>query len=245
MLRKSSTLARPLDYWKAAVEMAKVTGSCCHYQRRFQTATPTLKDSSSCLVIAIIKPHAATLPHVVDEIVDTIRDNGLDISRSRRMHLTRQQAEELYKEHRGRFFFQRATEMMSSGEVIALLLHGKDAVKRWRSLMGPTKVSKTKLTHPVTIRGRFGLTDTRNAVHGSDSPESTKRECQLLFPEFKMDKWDGMEDCPKDRQNKEESGTVWSMMAATLKVLGTARSLLKDLSHLSKGTRKLAKSMKG
>lgn len=50
--------------------------------------------------------------------------------------------------------------------------------------MGPTKVFKSMFSHPNSIRGLFGLTDTRNACHGSDSPESVTREINIIFPDF-------------------------------------------------------------
>lgn len=55
--------------------------------------------------------------------------------------------------------------------------------------MGPTKVFKTRYTHPHTIRGQFGLSDTRNCSHGSDSPETVKREIDFFFPEFNDSKF--------------------------------------------------------
>lgn len=70
-----------------------------------------------------------------------------------------------------------------------LVLAGDNAIAKWRNLMGPTKVFKTIFTHPESIRGRFGLTDTRNACHGSDSTESAKREIALFFPEFDANEW--------------------------------------------------------
>lgn len=57
----------------------------------------------------------------------------------------------------------------------------------WRQLLGPTKVFKTIYSHPESIRGLFGLTDTRNACHGSDSPESAVHEIRKIFPDFKLE----------------------------------------------------------
>jgi nucleoside-diphosphate kinase len=57
----------------------------------------------------------------------------------------------------------------------------------WRNLLGPTKVFKSIYSHPESIRGLFGLTDTRNACHGSDSPESVAEEIKKVFPDFKLD----------------------------------------------------------
>lgn len=70
-----------------------------------------------------------------------------------------------------------------------LVLAGDNAIAKWRSLMGPTKVFKTIFSHPESIRGQFGLSDTRNACHGSDSTESAKREIGIFFPEFDANKW--------------------------------------------------------
>lgn len=55
--------------------------------------------------------------------------------------------------------------------------------------MGPTKVFKAIYSHPNSLRGLFGLTDTRNACHGSDSPESVRREIGIIFPDFRVDEW--------------------------------------------------------
>lgn len=74
-----------------------------------------------------------------------------------------------------------------SGPLEAVILSHKDnAISRWRELMGPTKVFKAIYTHPDSIRGQFGLTDTRNACHGSDSPESVQREVNIIFPELNL-----------------------------------------------------------
>lgn len=77
----------------------------------------------------------------------------------------------------------------SSGPIEVLVLAGDNAITKWRSLMGPTKVFKTIFSHPESIRGQFGLSDTRNACHGSDSTESAKREIEIFFPEFDANKW--------------------------------------------------------
>ena len=53
--------------------------------------------------------------------------------------------------------------------------------------MGPTKVFKTRYEQPDTIRGLFGITDTRNSSHGSDSEETARQEIQFFFPEFDFD----------------------------------------------------------
>lgn len=69
------------------------------------------------------------------------------------------------------------------------MLAGDNAITKWRTLMGPTKVFKTIFSHPESIRGQFGLTDTRNACHGSDSTKSARREIEIFFPEFDTNGW--------------------------------------------------------
>lgn len=76
-----------------------------------------------------------------------------------------------------------------SGPIEALVLGGDSAISRWRALLGPTKVFKTIYSHPDSLRGMYGLSDTRNAGHGSDSMESAKREIGIFFNDFDVDQW--------------------------------------------------------
>ncbi|XP_059156656.1 nucleoside diphosphate kinase 6-like isoform X2 [Physella acuta] len=103
--------------------------------------------------------------------------------------MTHAQAEEFYAEHRGKFFQNRLVSFMSSGPIWSHVLCGDDAIARWRKLMGPTKVLKTVFEDPQSIRGLYGLTDTRNCTHGSDSNETARREINFFFPEFNIDQW--------------------------------------------------------
>jgi len=56
--------------------------------------------------------------------------------------------------------------------------------------MGPTKVFKSRFSHPESIRGRFGLTDTRNCSHGSDSADTASKEMEFFYPEFDRQQWE-------------------------------------------------------
>ncbi|OWF44398.1 Nucleoside diphosphate kinase 6 [Mizuhopecten yessoensis] len=78
---------------------------------------------------------------------------------------------------------------MASGGISAHILARDDGIREWRKLMGPTKVFQTVHSEPGSIRGQFGLTDTRNSTHGSDSDESARKEMQFFFPEFNVDEW--------------------------------------------------------
>lgn len=75
--------------------------------------------------------------------------------------------------------------LMPSGETEVLILEHEDAISKWREMLGPTKVYKTIYSHPTSIRGLYGISDTRNACHGSDSPESALSEILKIFPDFK------------------------------------------------------------
>eukprot|EP00490_Sorites_sp_Unknown_P030311 CAMPEP_0114657082 /NCGR_PEP_ID=MMETSP0191-20121206/13323_1 /TAXON_ID=126664 /ORGANISM="Sorites sp." /LENGTH=71 /DNA_ID=CAMNT_0001875611 /DNA_START=334 /DNA_END=549 /DNA_ORIENTATION=+ len=70
---------------------------------------------------------------------------------------------------------------MTSGEVCALCLEKDNAINEWRQLMGPTNAEKAKETDPTSIRAKFGTNIEQNAVHGSDSAKSAKREIDLIF----------------------------------------------------------------
>ncbi|XP_061493962.1 nucleoside diphosphate kinase 6 isoform X7 [Rhineura floridana] len=76
-----------------------------------------------------------------------------------------------------------------SGPMRAYILAHEEAISLWRSLMGPTKVFHAQHTDPESIRGAFGLTDTRNTVHGSDSAASASREIAFFFPDFSEEDW--------------------------------------------------------
>jgi nucleoside-diphosphate kinase len=79
-------------------------------------------------------------------------------------------------------------KLINSGEAEALILEREDAIKKWRELLGPTKIFKTIYSHPESIRGLYGITDTRNACHGSDSVQSVMEEIKKVFPDFDFDK---------------------------------------------------------
>ncbi len=141
------------------------------------------------LTLAIIKPDAIAQPQVSQEIKEIILKNGFYFIGSRQEHLPRQRAEQFYAEHHGKFFFNRLVSYMSSGPISSHILARQDGIATWRKLMGPTKVFKTVYSEPDSIRGRFGLTDTRNSTHGSDSETTAQREIKFFFPEFDIDDW--------------------------------------------------------
>ncbi len=85
----------------------------------------------------------------------------------------------------GRFFHPRLVEFIASGPLRALVLsHTSDAITTWRGLLGPTKSFRAHYEAPASLRGQYGASDTRNVAHGSDSPDSVRREVAFFFPQF-------------------------------------------------------------
>ncbi|XP_041263016.1 nucleoside diphosphate kinase 6 [Onychostruthus taczanowskii] len=120
---------------------------------------------------------------------DAILRHRFLIVRAKELRCGAEQSRRFYREHAGRFFYQRLVEFMASGPMWAYILAHEDAVPLWRSLMGPTKVFRARHSDPDSIRGAYGLTDTRNTTHGSDSPASASREIAFFFPEFDEQRW--------------------------------------------------------
>ncbi|CAB4068632.1 ndk [Lepeophtheirus salmonis] len=142
------------------------------------------------LTLAIIKPDIAKIPYIVQSIRHRILDSGFVVLRSASFKVPTNDVRRFYSEHEGKFFYNRLTTFMSSGTShLHVLGHTEDnAISLWRELMGPTKVFRTRYEKPNTIRGKYGLTDTRNGVHGSDSVENACREISLFFPDFDFEK---------------------------------------------------------
>lgn len=94
------------------------------------------------------------------------------------VHLNREQAEGFYAEHKGKPFFAGLVEFMISGPIMLQVLAGKDAIQRYRDLMGATDPSKALAG---TLRADYADSFTANAVHGSDSVASAEREIAFFF----------------------------------------------------------------
>jgi len=100
--------------------------------------------------------------------------------------LTQERVSEFYAEHEGKPFFEKLTQFMSSGPVVALALSRQGAIAGWRELMGPTNSHTARDTAPSSLRARFGTDQTMNACHGSDSKESAARELRFYFPKLQQ-----------------------------------------------------------
>jgi len=142
------------------------------------------------LTLAILKPDLVQHPPNLAVVRNMILENNFLIVRSKILHLSRSRAEQFYAEHSQKFFYTRLVTYMSSGPCQPLILARAEAITGWRELMGPTKVFKTRFSHPESIRGRFGLTDTRNCSHGSDSTDTASKEMDFFYPEFDREQWE-------------------------------------------------------
>eukprot|EP00736_Rhodelphis_marinus_P013622 Rmarinus@m.14347 len=78
-------------------------------------------------------------------------------------------------------FFESLSAFMCSGPSIAMKLVAENAVERWRRVIGPTDSNEAKQRAPESLRAKFGVNQTVNAVHGADSPDSARRECEFFF----------------------------------------------------------------
>jgi nucleoside-diphosphate kinase len=112
------------------------------------------------------------------DILGRFEHRGLKIVGLKMMRVPRQLAESYYAEHKGKPFYEPLMSYITSGPVIAMVLEGDGAVAIVRKMMGKTNSAEAE---PGTIRGDYALTIGRNVIHGSDSPESAKREIGFFF----------------------------------------------------------------
>ena len=141
------------------------------------------------LTLAVLKPGLASYPPRLLKVLTQIRKEDFEIVQQRTIHWRQDDAAAFYAEHKDRFFYNRLVTFMSSGPMVALILAKENAVKDWRALLGPTKSYKARQTDPSSLRALYGLSDTRNAAHGSDSVETAIKEMKYFFPDFEADEW--------------------------------------------------------
>ena len=127
--------------------------------------------------LSIIKPDAVA-KNVIGEIYTRFEKADLTIVAAKMMHLTQEQAEGFYAEHKERPFFNDLVAFMTSGPVVLQVLEGENAILKNRELMGATNPQEAAAG---TIRADFAQSIDANAVHGSDAPESAAREIAYFF----------------------------------------------------------------
>ena len=132
--------------------------------------------------LSIIKPDA-TERNLIGAIAKMIEESGLRIVAMKMLHLTKSEAEGFYAVHKEKPFFGELTDYMCSGPIVVSVLEGKDAIARYRTLMGATNPEKADAG---TIRKEFAESIEANSVHGSDSPASAAREIAYFFTDAEI-----------------------------------------------------------
>ena len=127
--------------------------------------------------LAIIKPDAVK-KKVVGKIIQRIEEEGFEISGLKMLHLTKEEAEGFYIVHKAKPFYDSLTDFMSSGKIVVMILEGENAIEKWRKTMG---VTDPALAEPGTIRHQFGFSVERNAIHGSDAPQTSEWEINYFY----------------------------------------------------------------
>ena len=132
--------------------------------------------------LCIIKPDAVAAGST-EAILSTLEAHGFQVVWRRRVNLTKAKAKGFYAVHRERPFFSSLTDFMSSGPAVVVVLERENAIMELRNLMGATNPAEAA---PGTIRARFASSIERNAIHGSDSPESARYEIRYFFPHLSV-----------------------------------------------------------
>jgi len=125
----------------------------------------------------LLKPDAVQRG-LVGKVVARFEARGLKLVGLKMLRVSRSLAETYYAEHKGKTFFEPLMQYVGAGPVVAMVLEGDNAVPVVRKMMGKTDSAEAE---PGTIRGDYALTIGRNVIHGSDSPETAKKEIGLFF----------------------------------------------------------------
>jgi nucleoside-diphosphate kinase len=128
--------------------------------------------------LTIIKPDAMAAGHAGD-IIKIFEANRFKMVAARLVNLSKKEAEGFYAVHRGKGFFESLTSFMSSGSALVMVLEGENVIARLREVMGATNPANAA---PGTIRKLYATSIERNAVHGSDAPETAAFEIGYFFP---------------------------------------------------------------
>ena len=127
--------------------------------------------------LSIIKPDAVER-NLQDEIKQEFINKGFEIKKEKKIHISKQEAEQFYKVHETKPFYNDLCSYLSSGPIIVMVLEKNNAVVDNRKLMGATN---PKEAEDGTIRKKYGISIDKNSVHGSDSIENAKKEIEFFF----------------------------------------------------------------
>ncbi|ACP36012.1 Nucleoside-diphosphate kinase [Sulfolobus islandicus Y.G.57.14] len=115
---------------------------------------------------------------LIGEIISRFEKRGLKIVSLKMVKMSRDIAEKLYDEHKGKSFFEELVNYVTSGPVVCMVIEGDDVVQVIRRMIGNTD---PKEAPPGTIRGDYALSKSENVIHASDSIEKAQREMSLFF----------------------------------------------------------------
>ena len=127
--------------------------------------------------LSIIKPDAVER-NLSEQIKDEFRNNGFTIKSEKKFQLSKNEAEQFYKVHETKPFYNDLCSYLSSGPIIVMILEKENAIASNRKLMGATDPKKAE---EGTLRKKFGISIDKNSVHGSDSIENAKQEIEFFF----------------------------------------------------------------
>ena len=140
--------------------------------------------------LILIKPDALQRG-LAGEIISRLERRGLKLAGMKLMHMDDALARRHYAEHEGKPFLESLVNFITSGPLIAAVVEGPAAIEAARSMMGATDPQQAA---PGTIRGDLALYVQYNLIHGSDSPESARREIALFFDETELVSWERSTD---------------------------------------------------
>ena len=127
--------------------------------------------------LSIIKPDAVER-NLQEEIKNEFKKNSFEISKEKKIHISKQEAEQFYKVHESKPFYNDLCEYLSSGPIVVMELQKENAVLDNRKLMGATN---PKEAEEGTLRKKYGISIDKNSVHGSDSTEYAQVEIDFFF----------------------------------------------------------------
>lgn len=128
---------------------------------------------------------------LIGKIIERFESRGMKVCGLKMLRIPRELAERHYAEHKGKTFYEPLLSYIVSGPVVCMVLEGENVVATVRSMMGKTNPQDAA---PGTIRADFAQVTGRNIVHGSDSPESAKREIKLFFNDYELQKYEKIDE---------------------------------------------------
>ena len=127
--------------------------------------------------LSIIKPDAVER-NLQETIKKNFLENGFTIKDEKKIHISKNEAEEFYKVHQSKPFYEELCNYLSSGPIVVMILERQNAVLENRKLMGATDPAKAE---EGTLRKKYGISIDKNSVHGSDSIDNAKTEINFFF----------------------------------------------------------------